>query len=545
MKHVRGKTKTVGLLALAALSIIWLATNSVSRHVASNVEVSGQPLSIPEGPMGVSSAVTGDPYWFQQGVQGDSSTYSSVGARVTIRTVYDKVNDDAHSYWVGSILANDAFVQVGYLNGLTTTNQFYCCAWFFEYFPAGNTNSPPIIGPAGSAGPIGSWHTYSMNYTGNGVWSFYMDDEYLGSSPAAGQQYYLGAGDSNSGTHAVAALSEVAQTTVNTDVIGPAEFKNFQYETSANAWNNVQTGKVHWGYGATSSTNLTNPYSVSEIVGIQNDFVTGSDFPYPGPSQPGIDECGNYAANNANIWPVLCLGTTSANFTFVDQNGSEITPTWISLSDSSGKQIFYTDYQNYRGLTLPSPTGQWTINQVSWHAVNVASDQIVNMSTTSQVFSTQVFSVTLAVVGYLYSLPVKNATVIMYLPDSTNQTLRTDGNGEGIFAQLPPSSYFIHISVPYGITSNQMHNLTGPGSVVAKVFSLPELITIIVPPIFIAVLVSIVVARREHQRQAMIRAQAPIQPIVGPAFCRTCGQPLSAAANFCTSCGTPVRMMIQ
>jgi len=95
--------------------------------------------------MGVSSATTGDPYWFQEGAIGDSSIYNSVGASVMIRTVYDKVNNDAHSYWVGSILANGAFVQVGYYNGLTTTNQYYCCAWFYEYFPAGNTNSPPII----------------------------------------------------------------------------------------------------------------------------------------------------------------------------------------------------------------------------------------------------------------------------------------------------------------------------------------------------------------------------------------------------------------
>src|SRR6266702_8898694 len=91
----------------------------------------------------------------------------------------DNLNNDAHSYWVGSLLANGAFVQVGYLNGLSTSNNYYCCAWFYEYFPAGNTNSPPIIGPAGSAGPMGAWHTYTMNYTGNGVWSFYMDNQFL------------------------------------------------------------------------------------------------------------------------------------------------------------------------------------------------------------------------------------------------------------------------------------------------------------------------------------------------------------------------------
>jgi len=551
MRLLRSQTKTLRLLMLSVLAIVSIAAIGEGFLVSSSA-VSGQPLSIREGPMGVSNVATGDPYWFQQGVQGDSSTYKSIAARVAIRTVYDKVNDDAHSYWVGSILANDAFVQVGYLNGLTTTNQFYCCAWFYEYFPAGNTNSPPIIGPAGSAGPIGSWHTYSMNYTGNGVWSFYMDDQYLGSSPSAGKQYYLGSGDSDSGTHAVAALSEVAQTTVNTDVIGPAEFKNFQYETAmTGGWTMVPTGKVHWGYGATSSTNLANPYGVAEIVGVQNDFLTGSNILASGSSQPGIDECGDSASNNGNLWPVLlCPGGTlnSNSFSFIDENGTSIIPTWISLTDPSrtaGRQIFYTDYQNYRGLKLPSPTGQWTINQVSWHAVNVATSEIVDMSAANQTSLTSVFSVTLAVVGYFYSLPVKNATVIMYLPDSTNQTLRTDSNGEGVFTQLPPSSYSVHIAVPYGITANQVRDISGPGSVLAKVFSLPELITIIIPPIFIAVLVAVAVARKEHQRQAMIQAQTPMQPMMGPFYCRSCGQPLSPATNFCTSCGTPVRMMIQ
>jgi hypothetical protein len=540
--------KTLLLMTICVVALFPLATIKTIQAQTVTRSVSGQPIPIPEGPFGVSNAVTGDPYWFQQGVQGDSGTHYSVGARVNIRTVYDNVNNDAHSYWVGSILANNAFVQVGYLNGLTTTGQYYCCAWFYEYFPPGNNNSPPIIGAPGSAGPIGSWHTYSMNYTGNGVWSFYMDNQYLGSSPSSGQQYYLGPGDTSSGGNAVAALSEVAQTTVNTDVIGPAEFKNFQYEPSVNSWNNVSSGLVHWGYGATSSMNLANPYSVSEIVGIPNDFLTGSNYPYPGPSQPGIDECGNYAAKDATIWPVTCLPTTTTTntFSFVDENGTSITPTWVSLSDTSGRRVFYTDYQNYRLLTLPTPSGEWTVDQVSWHAVNVASNQIVNTSMSGQVFSTQVFSVTLAVVGYFYSLPVKTATVIMYLPDSTNQTLSTDSNGEGVFTQLPPSKYSIHIGVPYGITSNQLHNITGPGSIVAKVFSLPELITIIVPPIFLTVLASILIVRKERERQAMIQSQPPMQhPMIGPMFCRSCGQPLSQTANFCTSCGTPVRMIVQ
>src|SRR5881396_4229144 len=288
MRLLGSQMKTLSLMVVAALAMLSLG-GPVGNHVQTSTNsVPGEPLPIRQGPIGVSSASPGDPYWFQQGAIGDSITRNSVGASVMIRTVYDKLNNDAHSYWVGSLLSNNAFVQVGYLNGLTTSGQFYCCAWFYEFFPPNNSTSPPIIGPAGSAGPIGSWHTYTMNYTGSGgVWSFYMDNQFLGSSPTQGQQYYLGAGDGDSGTHAAAVLAEVAQTTSNTDVIGPAEFKNFMYETNTSPWQLVPVGKVHIGYGATSSMALPNPYSATEVFGKQNDFLTGSHISYP------TDQCGS------------------------------------------------------------------------------------------------------------------------------------------------------------------------------------------------------------------------------------------------------------
>ena len=546
LNHWRLSTARIsGIIVLAAIGIISFGGASWNHALVLDRSVSGQPLLIPQGPMGVTSATAGDPYWFQVGAIGDSGIYKSVGASVMIRTVYDKVNNDAHSYWVGSILANGAFVQVGYYNGLTTTNQYYCCAWFYEFFPAGNTNSPPIIGPAGSAGPIGSWHTYTMNYTGKGVWSFYMDNQFLGSSPTQGQQYYLGPGDTDSGSHPAAVLAEVAQTTSNTDVIGPAEFKNFMYETNPGAWQLVQIGKVHIGYGATSSMNLANPYSVAEVSGKQNDFLTGSDIPYPGP-----DECGSPAyyspTNPSNLWPgsaVQCVGNTATipSLSFDDVDGNGLTPTWISLSDSTGFEIFLTTYQSQN--VLP-PSGQWTINQVSWRATNVATGAVVNSTASSQIVPTNAFSVTMHVVGYFYSLPVKNTTVIMYLPDSTNETVRTDDNGQAVFTQLPAANYTFHIAVPYGISSTTTQSISNPGSLIAKVFGLPELITLIMPPILIAIVVAIAVARKERQRQAMIQAQAIPAPAFGSSFCRSCGQPLSPTANFCTSCGTP-RIMTQ
>src|SRR2546428_4420268 len=445
------------IIVLIAIGFIYFGGASPNQIPAPVRPASAQPLLIPQGPMGASSATTGDPYWFQEGAIGDSGIYKSVGATVMISTVYDKVNNDAHSYWVGSILANGAFVQVGYYNGLTTTNQYYCCAWFYEFFPAGNTNSPPIIGPAGSAGPIGSWHTYTMNYTGSGVWSFYMDDQFLGSSPTQGQQYYLGPGDANSGSHSAAVLAEVAQTTSDKDVIGPAEFKNFMYETNPGAWQLVPVGKVHIGYGATSSMTLPNPYSASEVFGKQNDFLTGSGISYP------TDQCGNGVANGSTLWSTICVGNSwnLPPLSFVDMDGNSLIPTWVSLSDStSGREIFLTTYNNQQ---IPSPSGQWTINQISWRAKNVATGVLVNSTVTSQTVPTNVFSVKMQVVGYFYSLPVKNTTVIMYLPDSNNETAKTDINGQAVFTQLPAANYTFHVAVPYGIPSTTTQTISSGG----------------------------------------------------------------------------------
>src|SRR5207247_3024740 len=124
---------TLSIIILAVVGMIYFGGVSSNHVPTRDTPVCGRPLLIPHAPMGVTSATVVDPYWFQVGAIGDSGIYKSVGASVMIRTVYDKVNNDAHSYWVGSILANGAFVQVGYYNGLTTTNQYYCCAWFYEF----------------------------------------------------------------------------------------------------------------------------------------------------------------------------------------------------------------------------------------------------------------------------------------------------------------------------------------------------------------------------------------------------------------------------
>src|SRR5881628_916246 len=123
-------------IALVILSVVaglqsFIALGHGSLAISSNLGLIPQPIR--QGPLQTTYALGGY-YWFQIGAIGDSSSYNVDGANITIRTVYDQVRNDAHSYWVGTLLSTGGFVQVGYLNGLSTTGQTYCCAWFFETF---------------------------------------------------------------------------------------------------------------------------------------------------------------------------------------------------------------------------------------------------------------------------------------------------------------------------------------------------------------------------------------------------------------------------
>src|SRR2546428_2426388 len=147
----------IGLLFLLALEGMAPQLSAVSGSYEK------RPLLINQGPVHVNQQATTGAYWFQVGATGDPSGPGHYGASVMIRTVYDQANNDAHSYWVGGYLSNEAFVQVGYLTTVSTDGSPYCCAWFYEYFESQNSSCcPPVIGPEFSAGPIGSWHSYKM-----------------------------------------------------------------------------------------------------------------------------------------------------------------------------------------------------------------------------------------------------------------------------------------------------------------------------------------------------------------------------------------------
>jgi hypothetical protein len=510
-------------IALVILSVVaglqsFIALGHSSLVVSSNLGLI--PQLIRQGPLQTTYALGGY-YWFQIGAIGDSSSYNVDGANITIRTVYDQVRNDAHSYWVGTLLSNGGFVQVGYLNGLSTTSQTYCCAWFFETFYTPNCDCPPIIGPEGSAGPIGSWHTYSMVHTGNGVWSFYMDGTLLGKSPPPGDKNYLGAGATSSGNQAPAGIAEVAQASDNKDIIGPAEFKDLEIR-QAGPWHQMPTGVSHCCYGYSSQTGLPNLYGVWEVEGHKDDFLAGSNIRQP--------------ASATTLWPTSVPSPTQLTFNFIDHSGNPFTPDWISLLDQSNGNVLY--YTSYQSQNIPQ-SSTFKINYAYWHGVNVVNDSLVSSSASSQTIQGNVYSIPVRVVGRFYSLPVSGATVLTFLPDSTNQTVRTDSEGNATLAQLPPGNYSLRVIVPYGVQSVFRTSVLGPANISIPVFSIAELLTVIMPPIAVAISVVVVALRREQARRAAMPITLPYSIAIPAAYCGACGKPLGPAEFFCMTCGTP------
>src|SRR5213594_2194916 len=510
-------------IALVILSVVaglqsFIALGHGSLAISSNLGLIPQPIR--QGPLQTTYALGGY-YWFQIGAIGDSSSYNVDGANITIRTVYDQVRNDAHSYWVGTLLSTGGFVQVGYLNGLSTTGQTYCCAWFFETFYTPNCDCPPIIGPEGSAGPIGSWHTCSMIHISNGVWSFYMDGNLLGKSPPPEDKNYLGASATSSGSQAPAGIAEVAQATDNKDIIGPAEFKELEIR-QAGPWHQMPTGISHCCYGYSSQTGLPNLYGVWEVEGHRDDFLAGSNIRQP--------------ASATTLWPTSVPSPTQLNFNFIDHSGNPFTPDWISLQDQgNGNVLYYTSYLS-QNITQSST---FKINYAYWHGVNVVNNTLVSSSASSQTIQGNVFSIPVRVVCRFYSLPVGGATVLTFLPDSTNQTVRTDSEGNATLAQLPPGNYSLRVIVPYGVQSVFKTSVLGPVNISIPVFSIAELLTIIMPPITVAIAVVLVALNREHARRATMPTTLPYPTAIPAAYCGACGKPLSPAEFFCTTCGTP------
>jgi len=361
-----------------------------------------------------------------------------------------------------------------------------------------------------------------MVHTGNGVWSFYMDGNLLGKSPALGEKNYLGSGATSSGNNAApGGIAEVAQASDNKDVIGPAEFKDLEIRQSG-PWHQMPSAVSHCCYGYSSQTGLPNLYGVWEVEGHNDDFLAGSNIRQP--------------ASATSLWPTSVLFPTQTSFNFIDHNGSPFSPDWISMQDLGNGNVLY--YTSYLSQNIPQ-SSTFRINYAYWHGVNVVNDSLVSSSASSQTIQGNVFSIPVRVLGRFYSLPVSGATVLTFLPDSTNETLKTDSEGNATLAQLPPGNYSFRISVPYGVQSVFRTTVAGPLNISIPVFSIAELLTLIVPPIAVAIAVVLVAVRREKARRAALPITSPFPIPIPAAYCGACGKDLGPVEFFCTTCGTP------
>ncbi|MGC8586008.1 MAG: hypothetical protein ACP5K5_00465 [Candidatus Micrarchaeia archaeon] len=225
-------------------------------------------------------------YWFQTGARGTNSAAFNNGAKVSIESISQNISYGSMAFWIGEDLSNGAFVQVGYEvvnssgNYPTYCNLSGCYnytfqeagmpIWFWEYFPAGYHGSSFLGGTGGSdsAGPLGTFHTYAFNSTGN-VWNFYFDNKLIGS---------VDLGTSTSGPNPPVAMGEYAGAITNSVHMNPVKFQNLEFYTNG-AYKLVPEGYSYIGYGTGSETVLPNLYGVSEIGNLVNYFEVGSGIP--------------------------------------------------------------------------------------------------------------------------------------------------------------------------------------------------------------------------------------------------------------------------
>ncbi len=228
----------------------------------------------------------GAQYWFQFGAKAGSGANFNNGASIQIQTITPQMlKTGSLGYWVGEDLPNGAFLQVGYVVENETGSYSTPCSiagctgyeyikagdaeWFYEYFPANNSDSfLGAIGPDGSAGVNGTFHTYSFYSNGN-VWYFVIDGRQVGS---------VNLGVASAGPEVPVAFGELANTSDANTSLRPVTLANLSVYKSG-SYLPVSIGTAYIGYGATSPKTLPDPYGVREVGNRTDYFQIGSGLP--------------------------------------------------------------------------------------------------------------------------------------------------------------------------------------------------------------------------------------------------------------------------
>lgn len=213
---------------------------------------------------------------FEVGATGDDASRGNMGVRASIQThLYDTYPVVFDYFWIGSVLADGAFVQFGY--GFQPGPATYCLEavvrigvttclgkselvsntegrWEWQYWPSVNGRDFYYeIGPANSVGTNGTWHEYSIVSSGS-EWEFLLDGAAVGNLTAT------------------ASISRdpplmLAEKTGNDQLVGslgPVAFHDLGY-LKQNVWRSVESLLVVRSCSPTQTCNLDQPYGVSAV----------------------------------------------------------------------------------------------------------------------------------------------------------------------------------------------------------------------------------------------------------------------------------------
>lgn len=272
-------------------------------------------------------------YWFQSGANaGSQATYNN-GAGVYIQTVVPQnPSSGALGFWIGETIQNGAFVQVGYEVPNTSGDYPKTCdasgcngtvfleaghpAWFWEYFPAGNSSTSFYggVGQSDSVGANGTFNMYSFSSDGD-TWNFYFNGQRIGSANL---------GVSTSGPYVPSAYAELADANNTNTFMKTVMFKNMSYMKNG-VPHLLQSATAYIGYGTGSKTSIANPYGVKEVGGYANYFEVGS----------GVQS----AHNGAVLWTSVYHLQLSSPFGNV--TGSGYYPTFSAVNFSVQQPYVY------------------------------------------------------------------------------------------------------------------------------------------------------------------------------------------------------------
>ena len=223
---------------------------------------------------------------FKVGAWGDDASRGNSGVQTQIQThIYSSIPGTLNYFWVGDDLADGSFIQLGYslepgtycLKGASIGGKFSCSGateriqsgdarWQWQYWPNRFKSDYYYgIGPSGSAGTNGTWHSYTIVPNPSNSWRFMFDGETVSNSSFLVSQ----------STDPVFIVAEGNANVNASTTLGPVKFQQLSYFNGM-SWNSVDS-LVALSYCGTSVACFANSYGAMAIG--PNLLLAGSNVP--------------------------------------------------------------------------------------------------------------------------------------------------------------------------------------------------------------------------------------------------------------------------